>query len=134
MTHEQRVDLWDAINEVVTASGGSDSCTSVARQLAVVKVENVISGIENKARFVSDRAIKAEESRLRARADRDPDDRDVPWECRKCGSEETRRLEDLLPFRAWCPACGSFYDDDEWQPSQDHFRRLMEDGEAEPIL
>jgi hypothetical protein len=39
------VDLWDAINEVVAASGGRMSCTNVARQKAVVRVHQAVTAI-----------------------------------------------------------------------------------------
>lgn len=46
MTREQQVKLWDAINDVVAASGGNTGNTSVARQRAVVAVEREIEAIE----------------------------------------------------------------------------------------
>lgn len=45
----EHVELWDAINDVVIASGGSASCTSVARQKAVVRVENAVRALVAKA-------------------------------------------------------------------------------------
>lgn len=39
--------MWDAINAVVEASGGSTLCTSVARQKAVARVESAISSLLN---------------------------------------------------------------------------------------
>lgn len=39
------VDIWDAINDVVVASGGSAGNTSTARQNAVVKVERAIAAL-----------------------------------------------------------------------------------------
>lgn len=45
MSDEQRVVLWNAINRLVVASGGSDSSTSVRRQHAVVDIERVIKSI-----------------------------------------------------------------------------------------
>lgn len=39
------LDLWDAINAVVVASGGSAGNTSTARQNAVVKVERAIAAL-----------------------------------------------------------------------------------------
>ena len=44
------VALWDAINEVVVASGGSSSCTRVARQLAVAKVEEALRALIREAK------------------------------------------------------------------------------------
>ena len=41
----QRVPLWDAINEVVSASGGDPGNSSVARQRAVVAVERVVDAL-----------------------------------------------------------------------------------------
>jgi hypothetical protein len=38
----QHVAIWDAINEVVAASGGSTSTTNIARQKAVVSVERAL--------------------------------------------------------------------------------------------
>lgn len=37
-----RVMLWDAINNVVAVSGGSTSCISTERQVAVAEVERVL--------------------------------------------------------------------------------------------
>lgn len=45
----EHVELWEAINDVVVASGGSASCTSVARQKAVVRVENAVLALMAKA-------------------------------------------------------------------------------------
>lgn len=36
------IDLWDAINDIVVASGGNPGNTSTARQLAVARVEKAI--------------------------------------------------------------------------------------------
>jgi hypothetical protein len=44
------VELWDAINRVVTASGGNAGNTSVARQKAVVGVERVVGDLLRAAR------------------------------------------------------------------------------------
>lgn len=63
MTNAQIVRLWDAINAVVTASGGNPGNTSVARQRAVVAVESVVTGIEDTIRHGARTACK----RLRAR-------------------------------------------------------------------
>lgn len=41
----EHLELWDAINEVVAASGGSTSCTNVARQKAVVRVHQAVTAI-----------------------------------------------------------------------------------------
>ena len=45
MRDELRVALWDAINRVVSASGGDPGNTSVARQKAVVEVERIVAGL-----------------------------------------------------------------------------------------
>lgn len=45
MSDELRVALWDAINRVVSASGGDPSNTSVARQKAVVEVERIVASL-----------------------------------------------------------------------------------------
>lgn len=41
----KHVELWDAINDVVKASGGNPGCTSVERQKAVVRVERALEAI-----------------------------------------------------------------------------------------
>lgn len=50
MNNSHRVVLWDAINRIVAASGGSPGNTSVARQRAVVEVERIVTEIEAAAR------------------------------------------------------------------------------------
>lgn len=37
--------FWDGINAIVRASGGSDACTNVARQKAVVDVERALGNL-----------------------------------------------------------------------------------------
>jgi hypothetical protein len=46
MNLKQRVALWDAIGRVVEASGGNNSNTSIARQVAIAEVERVINRVE----------------------------------------------------------------------------------------
>ena len=46
------VELWDAINQVVAASGGSTSNTSLARQKAAVKVDYAVAKIVERVRHV----------------------------------------------------------------------------------
>lgn len=55
--HPARVELWDAINRVVGASGGNSGNTSVARQRAVVEVERAVERI---ARLTSGSRVRGE--------------------------------------------------------------------------
>lgn len=45
VTQPQRIAVWEAINQVVRASGGDPSNTSLARQRAVVLVERALDAI-----------------------------------------------------------------------------------------
>lgn len=55
-----RVELWDAINAVVVASGGSESSTGVARQKGVVRVESAVDALVDAARATAHAAGYAE--------------------------------------------------------------------------
>jgi hypothetical protein len=68
MEDYDRVPLWDAINDVVVASGGSASNTSVARQKAVVLVERAVDGLMTgrDQRIAELEREKAEALRLRS--------------------------------------------------------------------
>lgn len=60
-----QVALWDAINEVVAASGGSTSCTSVARQQAVVKVHAVLEPLAVELQALRARVAEMEKNATR---------------------------------------------------------------------
>ena len=50
MTLEQKVALWDVVNDYMRACGGRERTTGVARQNAVVLVEGVVDALLAEAR------------------------------------------------------------------------------------
>lgn len=61
MTYQGQVELWDAINALVVASGGKSN-TSVARQKAVAAVEHAVAVVVEAA-IVKDLTEKEEANR-----------------------------------------------------------------------
>jgi len=59
--HGQRVALWDAVNRYMVACGGSESSTTVERQMAVVGVERAVAAIVTEWSNALRRVIDAEE-------------------------------------------------------------------------